>query len=60
MLDTLAVAESQAATVQAIMREQHIFFGLDYDYVEEDIAHLKGKVRYMKLLVQHRKEVRNN
>ena len=60
MLDTLAVAESQAATVQAIMREQRIFFGLDYDYVEEDIAHLKGKVRYMKLLAQHRKEVRNN
>ncbi len=60
MLDTLAVAESQAATVQAIMREQRIFFGLDYDYVEEDIAHLKGKVRYMKLLAQHRREVRNN
>ena len=60
MLDTLAVAESQAATVQAIMREQRIFFGLDYDYIEDDIAHLKGKVRYMKLLAQHRREVRNN
>ena len=60
MLETLAVAESQAATVQAIMREQRIFFGLDYDYIEDDIAHLEGKVRYMQLLAQHRKEVRNN
>lgn len=60
MLETLVVAESQAATVQATMREQRIFFGLDYDYIEDDIAHLKGKVRYMKLLAQHRKEVRNN
>ena len=42
------------------MREQRIFFGLDYDYIEDDIAHLEGKVRYMKLLAQHRKEVRNN
>jgi hypothetical protein len=60
MLETLVVAESQAATVQAMMRDQRIFFGLDYDYIEDDIAHLKGKVRYMKLLAQHRKEVRNN
>jgi hypothetical protein len=60
VLETLAVAESQAAAVQAMMREQRIFFGLDYDYIEDDIAHLKGKVRYMKLLAQHRMEVGNN
>jgi hypothetical protein len=54
VLETLAIAESQAATVHAVMREQRIFFGLDYDYLEDDIAHLKGKVRYMQLLAQHR------
>ena len=58
VLETLALAETQAATVQAMMREQRLFFGLDYDYLEEDIAHLKGKVRYMQLLAQHRREVR--
>jgi hypothetical protein len=60
MLETLAVAEAQAATVQAMMRERRIFFGLDYDYLEDDIAHLKGKVRYMKLLAQHRMEAGKN
>jgi hypothetical protein len=58
VLETLALAEAQAATVQAMMREQRLFFGLDYDYLEEDIAHLKGKVRYMQLLAQQRREVR--
>jgi hypothetical protein len=58
VLETLALAETQAATVQAMMREQRLFFGLDYDYLEEDIAHLKGKVRYMQLLARHRREVR--
>jgi hypothetical protein len=58
VLVTLALAETQAATVRAMMREQRLFFGLDYDYLEEDIAHLKGKVRHMQLLAQHRREVR--
>jgi hypothetical protein len=57
VLETLALAESQAVTVQAMMRERRLFFGLDYDYLEDDIAHLKGKVRYMQLLAQHRREV---
>jgi hypothetical protein len=60
VLETLALAEAQAATVQAMMREQRIFFGLDYDYLEDDIAHLKGKVRYMQLRAQHRVEVGHN
>lgn len=60
VIKALAVAESQAATVRATMREQRIFFGLDYDFIEDDIAHLKGKVRYMKLLAQHRRDVMNN
>ena len=60
LLEALAVAEAQAATVQAMMREQRIFFGLDYDFLEEDIAHLKGKVRYMQLLARQRREVGHN
>jgi hypothetical protein len=60
VIKALAVAESQAATVQATMREQRIFLGLDYDYIEDDIARLKDKVRYMKLLAQHRRNVLHN
>ena len=40
--------------MQATMREQHIFFGLEYQCLEDDIAHLKGTVRYMQLLALHR------
>jgi hypothetical protein len=60
VLETLAVAESQAAIVQTTMGDQRIFFGLDYDYREKDIAHLKGKVRYMKLLADHLDSVSRN
>ena len=60
VIKALAVAESQAATVRATMREQRIFFGLDYDFIEDDIARLKDKVRYMQLLARHRRDVMNN
>jgi hypothetical protein len=53
VMKTLAVAEAQAATVQATMRKQRIFLGVDYDYLMDDVAHLTGKVRYMKLLAEH-------
>jgi hypothetical protein len=58
VIETLTVAKAQAATVRATMREQRIFFGLDY--IEDDIAHLKGKVCYMELLAQRRREVMNH
>jgi hypothetical protein len=60
VIKALAFAESQAATVRATMREQRIFFGLDYDFIEDDIARLKDKVRYMQLLARHRRDVMNN
>jgi hypothetical protein len=53
VIDTLAVAESQAMTVQAMMREQRVFWGLDYEYIQDDIARMADKVRYMKLLAEH-------
>jgi hypothetical protein len=60
VIKALAVAESQAATVRATMREQRIFLGLDYDFIEDDIARLKDKVRYMQLLARHRRDVMSN
>ena len=42
------------------MREQRVFFGLDYDFIEDDIARLNDKARYMQLLARHRKDVMNN
>lgn len=53
VLETLALAESQAKTAQAMMREQRIFWGLDYEYIEDDIARVASKTRYMKSLADH-------
>ncbi|HEX3269146.1 MAG TPA: hypothetical protein VHR15_00760 [Ktedonobacterales bacterium] len=60
VIKALALAESQAATVRATMREQRVFLGLDYDFIQDDIARLKDKVRYMQLLARRRKDVMNN
>jgi hypothetical protein len=60
VLKTLAVAEVQAATVQATMRKSHIFLGLEYGYIEDDIAHVTNKVRYMKLLAEHNTKASRN
>jgi hypothetical protein len=60
VLETLALAESQAATVQATMRKQHIFWGLDYEYTQDDIARVANKVRFMQRLAQRRREGANN
>jgi hypothetical protein len=60
VIKALAVAETQAATVRATMREQRVFVGLDYDFIEDDIARLKDKVRYMQLLPRHRRDVMNS
>jgi len=53
VLKTLALAESQAVTAQVTKRAQHVFWGLDYDYLEDDIARVASKARYMKLLSDH-------
>jgi hypothetical protein len=53
VIETLAVGESQAAMAQTMMRENHIFLGLEYGYIVEDIARLTAKVRYIKLLAEH-------
>jgi hypothetical protein len=60
VIRALALAASQAAMVRATMREQRIFFGLDYDFIEDDIARLKDKVRYLQLLARRRRDVMNN
>jgi hypothetical protein len=52
VIDTLIVAESQAARGTMAMREQRIYFGFEYGYVEDDIAHIRSRLRYMKALAE--------
>jgi hypothetical protein len=52
VIDTLVVAESQAARVTMAVREQRIHFGFEYGDVEDDIAHIRSRLRYMKALAK--------
>jgi hypothetical protein len=54
MLETLTVAESQAAAVQATMGEQHIFLGLEYSDLNGDLMRFTWRVRHMKRLAELR------
>jgi len=56
VLDTLAVAESQAATLQATMHLNDILFGLEYSDIKGDLTRFTWKLRHMKRLAEHRGE----
>jgi hypothetical protein len=60
MLKALALAEAQAVTMQETMRAQHVFWGLDYEYIEDDIARVASKARYMMQLADHLDGVSRN
>lgn len=51
---SLQQAETQAKQALREARAQRLSFGLTYDYLDEDIAHLIGLARYMELVAhQH-------
>jgi len=47
IMASLRRAETQAKTLLQIARKQGLSFGLDYNYVNEDIARVIGRVHYM-------------
>jgi hypothetical protein len=50
---SLQVVEAQVKRLLKTTRERKIFFGLTYDYVDEDIAQVLGRLRYMQHVVEH-------
>jgi hypothetical protein len=54
VIDVLAQAQTQAALVSLMMRKQRIYIGLEYSQVDDDIAHLIGKLRYIKRVAEHK------
>jgi hypothetical protein len=51
---SLQQAETQAKQALREARAERLSFGLTYDYLDEDIAHLIGLARYMELVAhQH-------
>ena len=47
---SLQRAETQAKTLLKTARATGLSFGLDYNYVDDDIAQVLGRVRYMRLI----------
>jgi hypothetical protein len=50
IMASLRLAETQAKTLLQTAREAELSFGLDYNYVDEDIARVLGRVHYMQLI----------
>jgi hypothetical protein len=57
-IDALELAQAQAAHVSQTMRKQRISFGLDYNHVDDDIAHVTSKLRYLKRLAERREQAK--
>lgn len=55
-MDALGLAQTQAALVTKAMSKQHISFGLDYGHMDDDIAHIIGKLRFLKRLAERREQ----
>jgi TorA maturation chaperone TorD len=54
VIDSLQLAGSQAAKVKQTMREQHLSFGLEYNQLDDDIAQIMNRLRYLKRLAERR------
>ncbi len=50
VIATLPRVATQAKTLLQTAREAGDSFGLDYNYVDDDIARLLGRLRYMRLI----------
>jgi hypothetical protein len=53
-IDALTLAHTQAALVSHTMRKQRASFGLDYSHMDDDIAQVTSKLRYLKRLAERR------
>ncbi len=52
LIDTLIQAETQATGLLRMARAHRLSFGLEYNYVDDDITQMIGRLRYMLLLAQ--------
>jgi hypothetical protein len=52
IIDALLLVESQSKRMLMTAKEQHLSFGLTYNYVDDDIAQLIGRLRYMLRLAE--------
>jgi hypothetical protein len=56
LIASLLMAESKARRAMQTMRKKRVYFGLDHNYLDDDIARFIGKVRHTKLLAERSAE----
>jgi hypothetical protein len=52
LMATFQRAEAHAKEMLEAARAQGLSFGLDYNHLDDDIAHLLGRLRYMERIAQ--------
>jgi hypothetical protein len=50
IIDSLLLVEAQSKRMVSTAKEKHLSFGLTYNYINEDIAQIIGRLRYMELV----------
>ena len=50
IIESLLLAESQSRGMLSTAKEKHLSFSLTYNYVDEVIAQIIGRLRYMELV----------
>ena len=50
IIDSLLLVEAQSKRMLSTAKEKHLSFGLTYNYVDDDIAQIIGRLRYMELV----------
>jgi hypothetical protein len=58
-LDALAFAQTEAERVTQTMRMQGIYYGLSLSHVDQEVAQLIAKLRYLKVLAERREQARS-
>lgn len=57
VIESLLLAEFKANRMLKTAKEKRISFGLTYNYVDEDITQIIGRLRHMKLLAERRESL---
>ena len=56
-LEVLEMARTAARQVAKTMKKQRVSFGHDYGHMEDDIAHIIGKIRYINLMAERKEQI---
>jgi hypothetical protein len=50
IIESLLLVEAQSKRMLGAAKAKHLSFGLTYNYVDDDIAQIIGRLRYMEIV----------